>query len=442
MTNSRKIAIDILKLADSGENINGHLASAVERLTDSRDRALLINIVEGTLRNRNYLENVLNNYLTMPLKKMSKTVQYILLSASYQFIYLDKIPSHAVVNEAVKLTPQGLKKIVNAVLRNISDHADELRVNEAKSNGTRDLADFYSHPEWLIERWINHYGLEETIKLLKANNVPPKTTIRINKRWVTRDALLTFLKNRDLEVKPTEYSRYGITISSGSGNLTELPEYSEGLFSVKGEASMLAVELLRAGRGKRGWDMAAGVGGKTTHLGEWTDDTGYILATDTSKARLRILEEEALRLGLTEGIEIKEHDARTVDITETFDYILLDAPCSGTGTLSKQADARHKKSLENILENALLQAELLDKAAASLKIDGILLYVTCSLEPEENEEQIDKFLINHPNFTLCDLSEEKYIPECCLSENKKYLKMFPHVHGTDGFFAAKLIKNQ
>jgi len=437
MANIRKLAIELLRAAENGENINAILSAKAENLTDGRDRALLVNIVDGSLRNKLYLENIIDGLLNTSIKKISKPVKYILITGAYQLIFLDRVPPHAIVNESVKLTPNGTKNLVNAILRRVAERKEQYLSETDNDNSIDALSIKYSHPKWLIERWEAAYGLEATTALLKANNEPPKSCVRTNKRWVTRDALFSFLTARELNLKLCEYSRFGIEIIKG-GNLASLPEYSEGLFSVQGEASMLVAELLRPGRGKRGWDMAAGVGGKSTHIAEWIDDNGYLLCTDTAAERLEVLTKETERLSL-ESIEVKHANALTMKVDEPFDYILLDAPCSGTGALSKQADARYKKSDENILENADLQARLLEKAAKSLKSGGILLYSTCSLEHEENEGQIEQFLAKHPEFSLADLSEEKYIPRECYTEDNKFLKCFPHIHKTDGFFAAKLI---
>ena len=216
----------------------------------------------------------------------------------------------------------------------------------------------------------------------------------------------------------------------------------EGLFSVQGEGSMVMVELLRPAKNSDGWDMAAGVGGKTTYLAEWTDDSGTLTATDTSQERLHLLAAETVRLGL-KTILMFLSDARTYPVeAESKDYVLLDAPCSGTGALRRQADARWKKSPEQLPELAALQRELLDTGARAVKPGGVLLYCTCSLEPEENEEVVSAFLAAHDDWRLGDTGARHRTLPADARDPAGYVRLLPQRHGTDGFFAALLQKTR
>jgi 16S rRNA (cytosine967-C5)-methyltransferase len=200
------------------------------------------------------------------------------------------------------------------------------------------------------------------------------------------------------------------------------------------------VELLRPGRRRAGWDVAAGAGGKATHLAEWVDDTGSLLATDTSAERLQVLVKEARRLELR-SIRVLAVDARRAPVEPgSVDYALLDAPCSGTGALRRQADARWRKSPEQLPELARLQRELLEAAARAVKGGGILLYCTCSLEPEENEEVVTAFLADHPDWQLEPAGEKHPSLPADARDAAGCVRLLPHRHGTDGFFAARLAK--
>jgi 16S rRNA (cytosine967-C5)-methyltransferase len=228
-------------------------------------------------------------------------------------------------------------------------------------------------------------------------------------------------------------------VTSG-GNPRDLDEYREGLFSLQGEGSLVMVELLRPGRNRCGWDMAAGVGGKTCYLAEWVDDSGKLLATDTSAARLSILSSEMERLEL-HSIQVQQGDARDYPIeAASLDYVLLDAPCSGTGALRRQADARWKKTPEQLQALNELQGELLAAAARAVKPNGVMLYCTCSLEAEENEQVVERFLAEHSDWQLAPAGDKHR----SLPENARYpqgyVRLLPQHHGTDGFFAARLLR--
>ena len=443
-TDSRTLAVQVLLRVENGASAASVLDAALsDTEMDSRDRGLASELVEGTLRWQGRLDFLLQQVTDKPLAKLDAPVRAILRMGAYQLTLLERIPAHAAVDSAVRLARrfghEGTAKFVNAVLRRLEREGRTLPFPDRVEDPVGYLAAVYSHPAWLVARWLARFGLEETEALLTLDNTPPPVTLRVNRRWITREGLQTIFTMHEVETAPTTISPWGLYYLSG-GNPRALLEYTEGLFSVQGEGSMLMVELLRPGRNRDGWDLAAGVGGKTTHLAEWTDDSGTLLATDPSADRLKVLAAETLRLDL-HTISMFQSDARTHPLDlESKDYALLDAPCSGTGSLRRQADARWRKQPEQLPELVALQRELLEAAARALKPGGILLYCTCSLEPEENEGVVEPFLANHPEWTLEPAGAKiPTLPEDARDPNG-YIRLLPQRHGTDGFFAARLIK--
>lgn len=443
---ARILALTVLLRIEEGVSANAALDQALTTTTlDPRDRGLLTELVDGTLRWQGRLDYQLNALLEKPLTTLPTPIRLILRFGAYQLTQLERVPAHAAVNDAVALARQygheGTAKLVNAVLRRLQREHATLPFPDRNADPVAYLAAAYSHPAWLVARWLPRFGFDETESLLKTNNTTPPVTIRVNRRWITREGLQMFLHMHGVDTEPTAISPWGLRIVSG-GNPRELDEYREGLFTIQGEGSMVMVELLRPGRNRAGWDMAAGVGGKTTYLTEWVDDSGSLLATDTSAERLRVLRDQVERLEL-HAVRVQQADARQADVVEpsSMDYILLDAPCSGTGALRRQADARWHKAPEQLADLAHLQGELLDAAARAAKPGAILLYCTCSLEPEENEHVVTAFLARHPDWSLEPASEkQKTLPDDA-RDPAGYVRLLPHRHGTDGFFAARLLKN-
>ncbi len=442
IASSRAVALAVLLRVDEGVSVNAALEQALTDSTlDVRDRGLVTNLVDGALRWQGRLDYLLQQVLDRPLGTLTAAIRAILRLGIYQLTLLDRVPDHAAVNESVALARryghEGTAGLVNAVLRKIQREGASLPFPDPAHDPVGYLSTAFSHPAWLVARWLVRFGFDETRALLEANNTPPPMTLRVNRRWITREGLQMFLDMHGVQTEPTPISPWGLRVVSG-GNPRELEEFGQGLFSVQGEGSMIMVELLRPGKDRAGWDLAAGVGGKTTYLAEWVDDTGSLLATDTSVERLQVLRRELERLEL-QSIAVHEGDARTYPVDPASrDYALLDAPCSGTGALRRQADARWKKTPAQLPEQAQLQRELLTAAARAIKPGGLLLYCTCSLEPEENEDVVVAFLAEHPDWTLVPAGEKHRTLPADARDPAGYVRLLPHRHGTDGFFAARL----
>lgn len=441
---TRQLALDILLRVALGASANAALDATLNREPlEPRDRGFVTELVDGTLRWQGRLDYLLGQLVEGTRQKLEPAVRGILRLGAYQLVLLERVPPHAAVNEAVAQARErandGAAKLVNAVLRRLEREKDALPYPDPAADPVAFLAARYSHPAWLVARWLARFGMQETEALLAINNTPPPLTLRINRRWVTREGLQGFLKLRDIDTVTTGISPNGLIITSG-GNPREIDLYQEGLFSVQGEGSMVMVELLKPGKNRAGWDMAAGVGGKTTYLAEWVDDSGSLLATDTSAERLEVLKRQLTRLELS-SVRVETGDARGIAVEpESMDYILLDAPCAGTGALRRQADARWRKAPEQFAEMAVLQRELLEAAARAAKPGGLLLYCTCSLEPEENEVVVDAFLADHSEWSLdVEGLKHKTLPEDA-RDAAGYVRLLPHRHCMDGFFAARMVK--
>lgn len=442
----RTLAFSILQQVEDGQSTNAALEHALHGSSlDARDRAFVTEIVDGTLRWQGRLDYQLQQMMERPLANIDPSIRLILRLGAYQLTMLSRVPAHAAVNESVALARRyghdGTVKFVNAVLRRLEREKESIIFPDAVENPVGYLSTKYSHPGWLVTRWLARFGFQQTEALLTINNTPPPLTLRVNRRWITREGLQSFLLMHGVETVPTAISPWGLIVTSG-GNPRELAEFQEGLFSVQGEGSMIMVELLRPGRQRDGWDMAAGVGGKTTYLAEWVDDTGSLLATDTSADRLAVLKKEITRLELS-SITPLLSDARLAPVTPgSKDYVLLDAPCSGTGSLRRQADARWHKNPTQLAELSVLQGSLLTAASRAVKEQGILLYCTCSLEPEENDDVVAAFLSQHREWSLDQPGIKHRTLPADARDTTGYVRLLPQCHGTDGFFAARLIKNR
>ena len=287
----RLLAVDILLRVEEGASAKAALDHALSSsVLDPRDRGLVTELVDGTVRWQGRLDYQLQQFLDKPLHKLDTPIRMILRLGAYQLTLLDRVPAHAAIHESVALarrfSHEGAAKLVNAVLRHLQRDHQTLPFPDPSTDPVGYLATAFSHPAWLVARWLSRFGFVETEALLRIDNTPPPVTLRVNRRWITREGLQQSLQMHGITTQPTLISPWGLTVLSG-GNPREADEYREGLFSLQGEGSMVMVELLRPGRNRAGWDLAAGVGGKTTYLAEWVDDTGTLLATDTSAERLQ-----------------------------------------------------------------------------------------------------------------------------------------------------------
>lgn len=406
------------------------------------DRSLATELVYGTTRRLNTLDHVLNQVLSRPLATLTPWVRGILRMGAYQLLYLSHIPAAAAVHEAVQLARryghEGVAKFVNGVLRAV-DRLPDLPLPPREQDPVAQLALKHSHPEWIIRRWLPRYGEEATERLAELANATPLTTVRANLLKTDREGLRLALKAEGVAARDGYYHPQALVLYEYP-SIGKLQSFRAGLCTVQDESSMLAATVLAPKPGSTVIDAAAGLGGKTTHLAELTEDRGKVIACDVHPHKLQLLREACRRLGI-ESVRPVQADARKLSemLSERADYILVDAPCSGLGVLRRRPDARWRKEAERIGELVQLQVDILEGAAACLKPGGALVYSTCTLEPEENQGVVEQFLARHPDFIRSDLSP--YLPPALHGEpgvTGGMLQLLPHVHHVDGFFIARL----
>jgi 16S rRNA (cytosine967-C5)-methyltransferase len=326
---------------------------------------------------------------------------------------------------------------VNGVLRNFLRHRPLVPVPEIKQATTAAIAEYWSHPEWLVRRWIEQFGPQETEALLGANNEAPGLVVRNNSLKQSRASLIERLRKDGIEAQATRWSPEGISLES-AGVVHDIPGFDEGLFQVQGEASQLIPYLLAPTKGERILDACAAPGGKATHIAEIMNDTGEVVAIDISRTGIRKITENTKRLGLR-SVRAIETDASELVDQAPFDRILVDAPCSGFGTLRSHPEIKWNRGEVDIRRLTALQGKILEKVLSYLKPGGVLVYSTCTLIEEENEGIVRSLLQRHSDVVLENAST--YLPETARSlVSSNFLLALPHQHGTDGFFAARMTK--
>ncbi|MHB1125981.1 MAG: 16S rRNA (cytosine(967)-C(5))-methyltransferase RsmB [Bacillota bacterium] len=444
---AREVAlVCIREILEEGAYANLALSQALrEAPLRDVDRPLVTDLVYGTVKYRLTLDWILNQFISRDLNDIPAWIRNILRMGVYQLCYMDRVPDSAACNESVELAKKyghpGTVKFVNGVLRNVSRQKVNLVFPPLDLDPVGHISVTYSHPRWMVERWLERYGEEQTIALCRANNLPAPTWVRTNTLKITRERLARQLEETGTSI---EYSRYvpeGLKIE-GYGSMEKLASFRQGHFLAQDEASMIVAHALSPVPGAKIIDACAAPGGKTTHLAQMIINQGEITALDNHQHKLALIEDNCRRLGVTCVKAIMEDASRLgQNHPGAADFLLVDAPCSGLGVLRRRADARWRKEPEQVAEMARLQLEILAGAAGCLKPGGILVYSTCSIEPEENTGVLDSFLKRNGNFVPEDLAG--YLPFDLPDHDRTtagagYLQCLPHVHGTDGFFMARL----
>jgi len=443
--NPRTLAVNILNRVDEAQAFAEPLLdtelSAGHPASDA-DRGLLTFLVYGTLRMRGFLDFLIDSFYRGNPDTLQTGIRNILRVALYQIRFAEKIPAYAAVDDAVETAKQlfpGREKLVNAILRNALRGMAGVKIPSFDTEPARHISVAYSHPRWLVERWISSFGIQETLELCKADNEIPPITLRVNRFKATREDMLQRLARSGYDAKPTAYSPEGIILAKVPASLREMPEVTSGFLYVQDEASQLVSRLLAPHRGQRLLDLCAGTGGKTTHLAALMEDQGEIVAADNQPAKLRSLESTLERWGMASVKTAVVDAAAAADMTMlgTFDRILVDVPCSGLGTLRRNPEIRWHLTEQKLREFPALQKRILANAAARVKRGGFVLYSTCSVMPEENDGVVEPFLETNSEFAL--FRQSTTVPAEVL-DPKGFLRTFPHRHGTDGFFGALLIR--
>lgn len=411
-----------------------------------RDRALAVHLVQGVLRWRLRLDWVIQQAASFPFKKIEPSILNILRLAVYQLSFMDRVPAAAAVNEAVKQAKRVARphvvRFVNGTLRAICRNADDLPLPDRETDRVHYLSVRYSYPKWIIRRWEETLGSEAAERLLDAGNRIPPMIVRANTLRISRSALLEALAKEGVRGSPTRHSPEGVELQGLRGPVTRLEAFKKGLFQVQGEAAQLCSLLLDVRPGDLVLDLCAGLGGKATHLAALSEDKAPIIALDRSGGRLISLAETCRRLGIGSVRAVLADAASPLPLRQgaAFDKIMVDAPCSGLGVLSRHPDGKWNKKDSDIPRLAQLQRRMLEGAAGCLSGEGRLLYVNCTISREESEGLVDRFLEDHPNMALVDLSSR--VPEWGegLVDARGFFRTYPHAHGMEGFFGALFVR--
>ncbi len=394
-----------------------------------RDRDLATELVFGCLRRRGTLDQVLGAFSRRPVRRIQSRLLEVLRLGAYQLLFLDKVPPAAAVNEAARCAGRVSSKagvgFVNACLRALAKairgkddrppddprtaiplgdgfwcHLGRPVLPDPRSDHAGFLAAAHSHPRWLVERWLARFGPEETTRLLEHDNRSPAVVLRANSLRASRDELLDLLARQGQWAKPLGEDHVAL---DHRGSLAHLGPLREGLCTVQGVAASEAARLLEPRPGQMLLDLCAAPGSKTAQLAELSGDEATVVAVDNSVARLRLVTENAQRLGLGSIRPVAADASRCGDVLVTrFDAVLLDAPCSNTGVLARRVECRWRLSQETIEHLAEVQKELLAAAAGMMKPGGRLAYSTCSLEPEENERVVESLCSRKPGLRVVE----------------------------------------
>ncbi len=404
-----------------------------------RDRAFVTQLVYGTLENRMTLDWRIDQFLEGE-KEIEQTVREILRMGAYQLFYLDRVPDMAAVDESVSLTRamgfEALTGLVNGVLRNMIRGKNDVVWPKPQDDAVKYLSIMFSAPEALCEMLVKAYGEHDAMEILRYRPKDRTVTVRVNYLRCDDARLRSLFADDELDFEPGALE--GVYKVHGAGDMTRMRAFQNGLFTIQGESSVLAARMVGAKPGQTVLDACAAPGGKTAVLSEMMNDTGRVYAWDTHAHRVELIRGTANRLKL-ENVRpaVKDASVPREDMAMTLDAALIDAPCSGTGVMTEKPDVKYRVTAEGVQSLCFTQAAILDAVAPMVKVGGTLVYSTCSILPQENEEQIKLFLARHPEYEVWRMGAE--LPEKLAAHEGEYgLQMFAHRDGTDGFYVCRL----
>ncbi|WP_316569043.1 16S rRNA (cytosine(967)-C(5))-methyltransferase RsmB [Neobacillus sp. YIM B06451] len=441
--NVRETALDLLEAIEKNQAYSNLLLhhTIEKNQLPQKDIGLLTELTYGTLQRSMTLDYYLAPFLKNP-KKIERWVIHLLKVTVYQMVYLDKIPDRAAIYEAVEIAKKrghkGIASMVNGVLRSIQ--REGIPSLEQIGDRSKRLAIETSHPEWLVKRWISQFGYEKTKEMCEINLTAPLQTGRVNLSKISRADCVALLEEEGYMVE--ESPVIPEAVRSLKGNLASSKAFKEGLLTIQDESSMLAAYALGAERNENVLDACAAPGGKSTHIAEKMAGTGKVVSLDLHEHKVKLVRENAERLTLPniETMALDSRNAQSRFEPETFDRILLDAPCSGLGVMRRKPDMKYTKKEEDLGRLEKIQQELLDSVAPLLKKGGILVYSTCTVDEGENHRSVTEFLKRHPEYepdgALADRMPEAVHPLV----NGCELQIMPQDFGSDGFYIASLRK--
>ncbi|UXR70350.1 MULTISPECIES: 16S rRNA (cytosine(967)-C(5))-methyltransferase RsmB [unclassified Staphylococcus] len=391
------------------------------------DRGLYTALVYGTLKRKLTLDFYLKPFIKTRVKGW---VRRLLWMSLYQFVYMDKIPTHAIINEAVEIAKQrGGKQTgntVNAILRQAT--TQPLRNIDSVKNKDERLSVRYSLPTWIIRHWKTHFGLETTEAIAEQMLLPAVQTVRVNRTKISVASVVQQLEEEGYHVQQDRDITHCLIVEGTGVMQSQL--FKQGKISIQDKSSMFVAEMMNLQPGHNVLDCCSAPGGKSCHMAEILDGSGHILATDIHDHKIGLIQHNINKLGLS-GIEAHQHDA-TVPYEGEFDRILVDAPCSGLGVLRHKPEIRYTMTQETVDELVKIQLQILNNVAQNLKIGGELIYSTCTIEQMENENVIYTFLKAHPEFEFVTIKDPR------TDQQVKTLQLLPQDYDADGFFITKI----
>ena len=445
--NPRAISLEILnRIEETDRHPDDLLSDSFKRYRHLTplDRAFLTELTYGVLRWRERLDWIVRRFSKVPFEKIDLKISSILRLGLYQIFFLTRTPASAAVNESVELAKKirgkGGGGFVNAILRTALREKEEICYPDMEKDPAFYISIVQSHPLWLIRRWVEELGVRETLRVCEANHRISGLTLRTNTLKMSRGDLIEKLREKGLNPLPSSFSEEGVLLRDPPPT-SELPFLKEGLYLIQDEASQLVTSILGPKPGERILDACAAPGGKTTHMAQRMENQGEIHALDLNREKLNRIEEGCRRLGIKIVKTAKGDVTRPLAFFKglEFDRILADVPCSGFGTLRKNPDLKWRRGEKDIGRLSRLQSSVLKNLSGYVKEGGILVYSTCTVFHEENEDVIEGFLAQHPAFQLDQMVE--VLPEKChfLIRNG-FFKTFPPRDEMDAFFVARLKK--
>lgn len=448
-SNARELAMELLTRVEKEKAYSNLLLNKMLRQSglDRLDAAFATELVYGTIQHKLTIDYYLGRFVSKGMAKLEPWVRNLLRLSFYQLYYLDRVPAHAAINEAVQLAKnkghKGISGMVNGVLRNVERQKETLQIPDSL-DPVRQLSLRHSHPEWLAARWIRQYGDTVAEDICRANNEVPHVSVRVNTRKLTRDQLVADMRKQGIDATASPLAPAGVIVRQ-AGNMADSVWYERGEITIQDESSMLVAEAVDPLPGMSVLDCCAAPGGKTTHLAEKMNNEGTVIACDIHEHKETLIRKQAARLGHS-SIETVAADARRLSehfAKGTFDRILLDAPCSGLGVIRRKPDLKWAKEEQEIASVSRVQAELLEAVHELLKPGGILVYSTCTIEYEENEGQIRRFLERHKEFSLTGFPVQLSSVEAAVrKEDSGMLQILPQHFNSDGFFICRLQKKE
>ena len=448
-TNLREIALTcLMAISQTRASVTAVVDSAFRKHTLSgRERRLVNGLVYGVVRWQKHLDWVLNHFIN-PRFQVDTRHRNILRLGAFQLLHLDGIPAHAAIFETVQLAKGGRKTsgFINAVLRSVQREAHTLTYPRLGDNPVEHISVSQSYPTWMVKRWLEERGVSWTLAFCRASNQVAPLSLRVNSLLTQREELHHALAANGIATRLSQIATEGLILdnlaSSADENALKALLNREDIY-VQDESAMLVAPLLAPEEMHLIVDLCAAPGGKTTHLAHLMGNSGKIIAADISEKRLAVLEKNCRRVGAL-NVETLALDATQAELgfIVNADAVLIDAPCSGFGTLRRHADIRWNRTAEHLRTLREVQLNLLRNTATHLKNGGVLVYSTCSIEPQENEEIIHRFLVEFPMYTVEHARTFlPHLPSNALTP-EGFVQTFPHEHGVDGTFAARLRKIQ